>query len=134
MMPFQNYYRHGNWSSVCFCSGVVAGLITITPGSGYVCSRELVSTHNFDAFSKLLEAALFFGIFGSAICYFAPELKRYGGYDDALDVGVTILKESLHKLLSSLVDFCIPWTWRFFREHLHWHICTIQGICFIWPW
>jgi ammonia channel protein AmtB len=88
MTSFQNYQRHRNWSSVCFCSGVVAGLITITPGSGYVCSRESAVKHLIQYIKSIncSEAALFFGVAGSIISYFAPELKKYGGYDDSLDV------------------------------------------------
>ena len=52
-------------------SGLVAGLITITPASGYVS----------------LPAALGMGLVGSAFCFFAATwLKSRLGYDDSLDV------------------------------------------------
>jgi Amt family ammonium transporter len=52
------------------CTGIVAGLVAITPGCGYV----------------PLWAALIIGLTASPICYWAISfLKRKLGYDDALD-------------------------------------------------
>jgi len=50
-------------------SGAVAGLVCITPASGFV---DPVG-------------AFFIGLFGGPLCYFGAQLKHYLGYDDALD-------------------------------------------------
>ncbi|RKP08174.1 ammonium transporter AmtB-like domain-containing protein [Thamnocephalis sphaerospora] len=64
-------YRHERkLSSFHFCSGAVAGLVAITPASGYVQPW----------------AAFVFGIIAGAVCHFACDLKHRLGYDDALDV------------------------------------------------
>jgi Amt family ammonium transporter len=53
-----------------FGTGAVVGLVTITPGAGFVTPI----------------AAIFIGLIGSIICYFAVTvLKPKFGYDDALD-------------------------------------------------
>ncbi len=51
-------------------SGAVAGLVAITPASGYVGPM----------------AALVIGIIAGAICFYAVSIKYHFGYDDALDV------------------------------------------------
>jgi hypothetical protein len=38
--PNQDYRIEKKWSAVGFCSGAIAGLVAITPGSGFVGSRE----------------------------------------------------------------------------------------------
>lgn len=53
-----------------FCSGAVAGLVAITPGSGFVPPW----------------AAVIFGIVGGAACCYAIELKKVFRLDDACDV------------------------------------------------
>lgn len=64
-------YRHERkWSTVGFCSGVVAGLVAITPGSGYV-----------PAWS-----AIVFGAVGAAGANYATKLKFIFDVDDALDI------------------------------------------------
>jgi Amt family ammonium transporter len=64
-------YRHERkLSSFHFCCGVVAGLVAITPGSGYVQPW----------------ASLVFGVVTGVVCHFACDLKHRWGYDDALDV------------------------------------------------
>ena len=50
-------------------SGAIAGLVSITPGSGFVD----------------MTGAFFLGFFGGPICYGGAKLKAYLGYDDALD-------------------------------------------------
>lgn len=50
-------------------SGAVAGLVAITPGSGYV-------DHT---------AAFFIGLLTGPVCYWAVQAKHWAGYDDALD-------------------------------------------------
>ena len=58
------------WSTVGFCSGVVAGLVCITPGSGFV-----------PAWS-----AVVFGVVGAAATNYATKIKFLLRIDDALDI------------------------------------------------
>ncbi|KZS86990.1 ammonium transporter, partial [Sistotremastrum niveocremeum HHB9708] len=58
------------WSAVGFCSGAIAGLVAITPASGFVGSP----------------AAVLFGVAAGTICNFATQLKFKFGYDDTLDI------------------------------------------------
>ncbi|OLL25574.1 Ammonium transporter 1 [Neolecta irregularis DAH-3] len=58
------------WTTVGFCSGAVAGLVAITPGSGFVPPWT----------------AVIFGILGSAACNYATKIKYWLGIDDALDI------------------------------------------------
>ncbi|KAK5168270.1 uncharacterized protein LTR77_006839 [Saxophila tyrrhenica] len=58
------------WSTVGFCSGVIAGLVAITPGSGYVPAW----------------AAVVFGVCAGVACNFATKLKYWLNADDALDI------------------------------------------------
>lgn len=58
------------WSAVGFCSGAIAGLVAITPGSGFVGSP----------------AAVAYGVLAGTICNFATQLKFIFGYDDCLDI------------------------------------------------
>ncbi|KAF9179394.1 hypothetical protein BGZ51_006941 [Haplosporangium sp. Z 767] len=64
-------YRHDRKLSVLgFCSGAVAGLVAITPGSGYVSPASSVAI----------------GFLGACACNMAVRLKHYLKYDDAFDV------------------------------------------------
>ncbi|KAJ2964319.1 hypothetical protein NQZ79_g814 [Umbelopsis isabellina] len=64
-------YRHSRkWSMIGLCTGAVAGLATITPGSGFVSSSS----------------ALAFGAIGSFVCNLAVQYKHKYHFDDALDV------------------------------------------------
>lgn len=65
-----DYRLEKKWSTVGFCSGVVAGLVAITPGSGFV-----------PAWS-----AVVFGVLGAAGCNYATKLKFVLGIDDSLDI------------------------------------------------
>ncbi|KAF7730387.1 hypothetical protein EC973_002193 [Apophysomyces ossiformis] len=65
-----DYYRTRKWSVISLCTGAIAGLATITPGSGFVSPSS----------------ALVFGALGSAICNMAMKYKHAYGFDDALDV------------------------------------------------
>jgi len=65
-----DYRIEKKWSAVGFCSGAIAGLVAITPGSGFVGSP----------------AAVLFGVVAGTICNFATQLKFFAGYDDALDI------------------------------------------------
>ncbi|MDY6968250.1 MAG: ammonium transporter [Spirochaetota bacterium] len=62
--------HHGKATSLGFVSGMLAGLVAITPAAGVV--------------SPL--GAFFLGIISTPICYFAILLKNKLGYDDTLDV------------------------------------------------
>lgn len=65
-----DYRLEGKWSTVGFCSGVVAGLVAITPGSGFV-----------PAWSSVV-----FGVLGATACNYATKLKYLLKIDDALDI------------------------------------------------
>jgi ammonium transporter, Amt family len=58
------------WSTVGFCSGVIAGLVAITPGSGFV-----------PAWS-----AVVYGVVAGAACNYATKLKFLLHIDDSLDI------------------------------------------------
>ena len=63
-------FQTGKMSLVGASTGLVAGLVAITPGAGFVS----------------LWSSLLIGLFVSPFCYFAISvLKRRFGYDDALD-------------------------------------------------
>ncbi|KAK4679916.1 ammonium transporter Amt1 [Podospora pseudoanserina] len=65
-----DYRLEKKWSTVGFCSGVIAGLVTITPAAGYVPPWS----------------AVIFGVCGGIICNFATKLKFLIGIDEPLDV------------------------------------------------
>ena len=65
-----DYRLEGKWSVVGFCSGVVAGLVAITPASGYVPAWSAVPI----------------GVIAGIGCNFATQLKYYLSADDALDI------------------------------------------------
>ncbi|KAG9311495.1 ammonium transporter AmtB-like domain-containing protein [Chiua virens] len=58
------------WSAVGFCSGAIAGLVAITPGSGFVGAP----------------ASVLFGFMAGTVCNFATQLKFFFKYDDTLDI------------------------------------------------
>ncbi|KAF9447561.1 ammonium transporter [Macrolepiota fuliginosa MF-IS2] len=65
-----DYRIERKWSAVGFCSGAIAGLVAITPASGFVGAP----------------AAVLFGAAAGTACNFATQLKFIFGYDDALDI------------------------------------------------
>ncbi|KXX74050.1 Ammonium transporter 1 [Madurella mycetomatis] len=65
-----DYRLERKWSTVGFCSGVIAGLVAITPGAGFVPPWS----------------AVIFGVVGGVVCNFATKIKFLIGIDDALDV------------------------------------------------
>lgn len=65
-----DYRLEGKFSTVGFCSGVVAGLVAITPGSGFV-----------PAWS-----AVVYGVVGGIGCNYATKIKFWLKIDDALDI------------------------------------------------
>ncbi|KAJ3749705.1 ammonium transporter [Lentinula detonsa] len=69
-----DYQIERKWSAVGFCSGAIAGLVAITPGSGFVGAP----------------AAVLFGFMARTVCNFATQLKFVFGYDDTLDVRVLL--------------------------------------------
>src|SRR4029450_1829613 len=62
--------RQGKATTVGAATGAVAGLVAITPASGYVEPLP----------------ALLIGLAAGVVCCFAVGLKRRLGYDDSLDV------------------------------------------------
>ena len=62
--------RDGHFTNLGAASGVVAGLVAITPGAGFVAGM----------------APLYIGLIAGVVCCFAVGLKTKAGYDDALDV------------------------------------------------
>jgi len=60
----------GKPTALGICSGIVAGLVAITPAAGFVGSMS----------------SIVFGLAAGAICFFAIQLKDKLGYDDSLDV------------------------------------------------
>ncbi|KAL1955132.1 hypothetical protein VTO42DRAFT_8996 [Malbranchea cinnamomea] len=65
-----DYRLDRKFSAVGFCSGVISGLVAITPGSGFVPPW----------------AAVVFGVVGSAACNYATKLKYLMRIDESLDV------------------------------------------------
>ena len=65
-----DYRLERKWSTVGFCSGVIAGLVAITPGSGFVPAW----------------AAVVYGVVGAAGANYATKLKFVLRVDDALDI------------------------------------------------
>ena len=89
--------RSGKPTLVGACTGLVAGLVAITPAAGFVEPW----------------AAVVFGLIVSPICYIAmSRIKRKLGYDDALDAfGCHSVGGIIGGLLTGL--FCVPelsWT------------------------
>ncbi len=58
------------WSAVGFCSGAIAALVAITPGSGFVPTW----------------AAVIYGVVGAAACNYATKFKYLLDIDDAFDI------------------------------------------------
>ncbi|NNC79719.1 MAG: ammonium transporter [Acidimicrobiales bacterium] len=64
------WIRDGHATILGAASGIVAGLVAITPAAGYVSVLP----------------ALLFGLVAGVLCYYAIQLKDRFGYDDSLDV------------------------------------------------
>lgn len=64
------WMRDGHPTNLGAASGIVAGLVAITPAAGYVSGP----------------APILIGLIAGAICCYAVRLKNKLGYDDALDV------------------------------------------------
>jgi len=61
---------HGKATTLGMCSGVVAGLVAITPAATFVGTMS----------------SIIFGLVAGVLCFFAIQLKEKLGYDDSLDV------------------------------------------------
>ncbi len=64
------WYHTGKPTALGFATGIVAGLVGITPGAGFVTPM----------------AAILIGLIAGIVCYWAVMLKGKLGYDDSLDV------------------------------------------------
>jgi Amt family ammonium transporter len=62
-------WHHGKVTSLGLASGIVAGLVAVTPAAGHIKPW----------------AALILGALSSGVCYAAVQLKNRLGYDDSLD-------------------------------------------------
>lgn len=62
-------WHHGKMTSLGLASGLVAGLVAVTPAAGHIHPS----------------AALLVGALASVACYFAVQMKGRLGYDDSLD-------------------------------------------------
>jgi Amt family ammonium transporter len=100
---FCEWWQKGRPSVLGVASGMVAGLATITPASGFVS----------------IPAALVIGLAAGAACYFAvTHLKSRFGYDDSLDVfgvhgvGSTLGMLMLGFLASTLINPAVAVTWK----------------------
>ena len=67
---FVEKFRDGHFTNLGVASGIVAGLVAITPGAGFVAGMS----------------PIWIGLATGVICCFAVGLKTKSGYDDALDV------------------------------------------------
>ena len=77
-------------TSLGLASGILAGLVAITPAAGYV----------------IPAAALLFGVLAAGACYGAVQLKQRLGYDDSLDAfGVHGVGGMLGALLTGVFCF-----------------------------
>jgi ammonium transporter, Amt family len=100
---FCEWWQKGKPSVLGAASGMVAGLATITPASGFVS----------------IPAALLIGLAAGAACYFAvTHLKARFGYDDSLDVfgvhgvGSTLGMLMLGFLASAFINPAVAITWK----------------------
>ncbi|MCB1006147.1 MAG: ammonium transporter, partial [Acidimicrobiales bacterium] len=62
--------RDGHFTNLGVASGIVAGLVAITPGAGFVAGMS----------------PIWIGLIAGVVCSFAVGVKFKAGYDDALDV------------------------------------------------
>jgi Amt family ammonium transporter len=83
------YFHRGKPSVLGFCSGIVAGLVVITPACGFVNTT----------------GAMIIGVLAGTVPYFAiAKLKAWIGYDDALDTfGVHGVGGTLGALMTGIL-------------------------------
>ena len=83
-------WHHGKVTSLGLASGIVAGLVAVTPAAGHIKPW----------------AALVLGALASVVCYAAVQLKNRLGYDDSLDAfGVHGVGGMLGALMTGLFCF-----------------------------
>lgn len=83
-------WHHGRVTSLGLASGLVAGLVAVTPAAGYI--------HPW--------SALVLGTLASVVCYAAVQMKTVLGYDDSLDAfGVHGVGGTLGALLTGVFCF-----------------------------
>jgi Amt family ammonium transporter len=88
LWPALEWFLHGKPTVLGFCSGIVAGLVAITPGAGFVDSRAAV------LISLLSTGASFF---------MSMRVKHWLKYDDALDTfGVHGIAGTVGTLLTAV--------------------------------
>jgi Amt family ammonium transporter len=87
--PMIEWISRGKPSVLGFCSGVVSGLVVVTPACGFI-----------DA-----NGAVIIGIFAGIVPYFSvAKLKSWFGYDDALDTfGIHAVGGTLGALLTGFL-------------------------------
>jgi Amt family ammonium transporter len=83
------YFHRGKPSVLGFCSGIVAGLVVVTPACGFVNPT----------------GAMIIGLLAGTVPYFAiAKLKAWIGYDDALDTfGIHGVGGTLGALLTGIL-------------------------------
>ncbi|MDE3148090.1 MAG: ammonium transporter, partial [Acidobacteriota bacterium] len=85
------WMHRGKPTALGLASGIVAGLVAVTPASGYV----------------TLLGALVIGLLAGAICYVAVSLKPLCRYDDSLDAfGVHGAGGTLGAILTGIFATC----------------------------
>lgn len=101
------YFDKGKASVLGFCSGAVAGLVTITPAAGFV-----------DA-----TGAVLLGVAGGFVpWFFCTRVKRWFGYDDTLDVfGVHAVGGTIGSFLTGIFATAEV------NPNLHLHLKEIIG-------
>jgi Amt family ammonium transporter len=101
------YFDKGKASVLGFCSGAVAGLVTITPAAGFV-----------DA-----TGAVLLGVAGGFVpWFFCTRVKRWFGYDDTLDVfGVHAIGGTIGSFLTGIFATAEV------NSNLHLHLKEIIG-------
>ncbi len=83
-------WRHGKVTSLGLASGLVAGLVAVTPAAGHIHPAS----------------ALLLGAMASVVCFFAVQLKGRLGYDDSLDAwGVHGVGGILGALMTGVLCF-----------------------------
>jgi ammonium transporter, Amt family len=81
------WIRDGHPTNLGAASGIVAGLVAITPAAGFVSAAS----------------PIFIGVAAGVVCCYAVKLKHKAGYDDALDVvGVHLVGGLVGSLLIGL--------------------------------
>jgi len=82
------WIRHGKPSALGVASGLVAGLVAITPAAGYVGPIEAIAI----------------GLLAGGVCYLGVQVKGRFGYDDALDAfGVHGIGGALGAILTGVL-------------------------------